>query len=576
MKNLKIKYKLLSLSLTLLLAFIFTGVFSLFFMGKINDASTEITENWLPSVIIAEELNTLTSDFRIAEYGHVIAQDTKTMSELEDKMHVIEDSIAGMFHEYKTELVVSDEDMELITRAENLWTDYLVMHHSMIELSSDNLTDDAMDILSDESLLLFDEVSGVFLDLVEFNKTNADTASLAADGTYFDAYLFMAIIIGASTLLAIFFSSYIIGIIVRPIKEVEQAANMILQGDLNNEIKYKSNDELGVLADSMRKLCDMLQKIMRDMDYRLRNMSEGDFTVESNDPSMYVGDFVSVDNMISSIANQLSGTLSDIDESSGQVSIGSAQILDASQILASGAAQQSPSIDQLSETLELISKGASLNAQNASDARVQSEKSSAQAVLSGEKMKNMIASMELIAKQSGEIGNIIKTIDDISFQTNILALNAAVEAARAGDAGKGFGVVADEVRNLATKSADSARNTALLIDQTIATINSGTQIVDETARAIGDVMASVQGISALMDTIALDSQEQQSSVQKVASDIRVIADVVNNNTAMSENTASAAEELSAQSALLKNLVSEFTLIHREADPNKEPAIISEG
>ncbi len=559
MKNLKLKFKLLILCITLLVFLLFTGVLSLFFMSQLNASTAIIAENWVPSVIIAEELNTSTSDFRINEYVHVLSQDAESMQLYENNLDAIKVSIDSMFNDYITIYVISEEDNQRIQEAKTHWEEYLVLHEEMISLSSQNRNDEAMEILNGESLLLFDEIAKMFLDLVEYNKLGVDTATTSSAQIYSTTTLLMIVIMIAGIVIALLLAIYNIKLIVKPLTEIENAATQICEGNLDTEIIYTSGDEIGVLADKMRILCSNIKNIIHDMDYRLKGMADGDFTVQSLYSDLYQGDFISVNNLMDTISMQLSATLSNIEGASGQVAIGSENILEASQTLAQGATRQSISIDQLSTTLTEIANSAILNAQNASDARIKSEKSRSEVVLSGEKMNSMISSMNLIAQKSSEISNIIKAIDDISFQTNILALNAAVEAARAGSAGKGFAVVAEEVRNLASKSAVSANSTALLIDETITTINSGAKIVDETAEVIARVIESVKEISVLVDKIAADSENQQMSVQRVSDDIGDITEIVSSNTAMSEHTASAAEELTAQSTLLKQLVNEFTL-----------------
>ncbi len=562
MKNLKVKYKLLSMMSVLLIGLIFVGVLSLFFMQNINDGTTEITQNLLPSVIVAEELNTATSDFRIAEYGHIISQSEDTMAIYQKDIDDITLQIETLFAEYKT-YILNEEDEALITGAKAMWLEYLAVHKEMIALSGRNLTEDAVVILSGESQVIFDEVSNLFLQLVEFNKVYADSAATSGQNTYLTAMIAMAAIVVVVTLLAIIIAVATINVIVKSVNEVEKAAIDIVGGNLDIEIKYTSKDELGSLAENMRVLCAMIKGIIGDVNLRLSGISNGDFTVETGSSDLYVGDFVALDELMSSIQRQLSGTMSKIDTSSSHVSVGSEQISLASQSVADGASRQSNSVAQLSYSLKEISKGAQINAQNAIVARSEAEKSSTKATESSEYMDKMIVSMRNIKSKSDEISKIINAIDDISFQTNILALNAAVEAARAGDAGKGFSVVADEVRNLAQKSALSATDTAKLIDETIATVNEGTKIVDETAAVIVQVIQAAQSITSLVDTIAVDSQNQQESVQKISEEIDDITMIVNDNAAASEETAAAAQELNAQSDILKRLVSKFTLLPKQ-------------
>ena len=265
----------------------------------------------------------------------------------------------------------------------------------------------------------------------------------------------------------------------QPIEEIEIAANKMAIGDFDITINYESEDELGILSNSMRQMSNKTKEIINDTVRVLGDVASGNFDTE---PEVeYIGVFKNIEKSVVRITNDLSETMSQINVASEEVGAASDQVASGSQMLSQGSTEQASAIQELSATIIEISDKIKGTAKHAGEANVLSLSAGREVEDGNEQMKQMVKSMEEISFASNEIGRIIKTIDDIAFQTNILALNAAVEAARAGSAGKGFAVVADEVRNLAAKSAEAAKNTAILIENSIKAVDKGTKIVDYTA-----------------------------------------------------------------------------------------------
>lgn len=348
--------------------------------------------------------------------------------------------------------------------------------------------------------------------------------------------------------------------IANPIKKVTKAAQQIADGNFDVELSVKSKDEVGQLADAFNLTIQQLmnyQGYIDELSDALLSVSNGDLTTELH--REYSGQFKKVKDNMQAMLTNLNSTLLSIDQSAEQVDSGSDQVANGAQALSQGATEQASAIEELSASITEVTEQIRQTAENAKIARDKSNFAGNELHLSVEQMKHMISAMQQINLKSNEISKIIKIIDDIAFQTNILALNAAVEAARAGAAGKGFAVVADEVRSLAAKSAEAAKNTTVLIEETINAVENGTKIVDTTAISLDKSAKDALEAIDLIDKISLASQEQASAVVQINQGIEQISSVVQTNAATAEESAAASEELSSQSNMLKDLISKFKL-----------------
>lgn len=349
------------------------------------------------------------------------------------------------------------------------------------------------------------------------------------------------------------------GYILVPVKKFEESIDQIVKGNLSTRVDYDSQDEFGAMAISMGKMTSSVAAIIKDIETVLSAMAAGDFTIHSTDQGLYVGDYETIFHSMKKIRDSFNATLHTLNQSANQVSNGSDQVSSGAQALSQGATEQASSVEELAASINEISNNINQNAEGAKEASNKSALVGEEVGESNRRMHDMLDAMAKINASSGEIGKIIKTIEDIAFQTNILALNAAVEAARAGAAGKGFAVVADEVRNLASKSAEASKNTAVLIENSLNAVENGKKIADETAKSLESVMSGVSEAAGMMDSIAKASQEQADAITQITLGIDQISSVVQTNSATAEQSAAASEELSSQAQLLKELVHKFRL-----------------
>ena len=348
--------------------------------------------------------------------------------------------------------------------------------------------------------------------------------------------------------------------VLHPMQSIVTAAQNIAHGQLNAELpEVTSNDEIGMLTNSFAGMTENLSTIVEDIDYLLGEMAEGNFNVKTRAEQNYIGDFENILLSVRKLHRKLSVALSQINTSADQVSAGSEQVSSGAQALSQGSTEQASAVQELAATINNISFQVQDTANNAKSASEKAEVAGTQMFESNQQMEQMIDSMHEISQSSSEIGKIIKTIEDIAFQTNILALNAAVEAARAGTAGKGFAVVADEVRNLASKSAEASKNTATLIERSISLVNKGTKIADTTAQYLSESVGAVNEVVGLVGKITAATVEQADSISQVTTGMDQIASVVQTNSATAEQSAAASEELSGQAQMMKQMVSQFKL-----------------
>ena len=426
-------------------------------------------------------------------------------------------------------VVINTENIETLSKNDKGLEDLAVIH-TKARTGGDGYEKIKIDGVS--SIVSYKPVEG----------TNDWSLIVKADSYDFYSGIYTTIIITVAVLLVGIAASIFIAVIMGnkiggPIQEISKRLQALVAGDVTTKVKViESKDEIGILSNCTKQLVHEIGTIIKDIDRVLISMANGDFNVDTTkNERVYVGDFHNIIVSAQEISTKLSDTLYSINIAADQVTSGSDQVSEGAQTLSQGAAEQAGSVEELAATINDITSKIAINSSHCETAQDNTDEAYRIMLEADKKMDSLIKAMANINDSSHHISNIIKTIEDIAFQTNILALNAAVEAARAGQSGKGFAVVADEVRNLAGKSAEAASNTTKLIQESIEAVETGTEIAAEAANQI---------------TVGIEQ----------------ISNVVQMNSATAEESAAASEELSGQAAELKNLTGAFSFQTGEKQP----------
>ncbi len=349
-----------------------------------------------------------------------------------------------------------------------------------------------------------------------------------------------------------------------PIRACSERLLLLARGDLHSSVpRVDSADETGDLAKATAVLAADLGEIVHDETRILGSFAEGDFDVEP-ECGKYNGDMKPLQVSMERIVDSLNATFRRIGGSASQVAGGSAQVSGGAQLLAQGAAKQAGSAEALSKSLRGLSADIQSNAENAVSSSDMANRAKSELLEGGRQIEGLTGAMGKIRNSSEKIGNIIATVQDIAFQTNILALNAAVEAARAGEAGKGFSVVAEEVRNLASKSDQAGREVAATITEMAEAVRQGAEITGRTRKTMLSIVDDTEKIISAMNSISDASQKQSEEIGSIAKNMEQISSVVQTNSSTAEESAAASEQLSSQAEEMRKIMLEFQLRREEA------------
>ena len=364
--------------------------------------------------------------------------------------------------------------------------------------------------------------------------------------------VFILVFIAIAIVSAVAIGKRVIISILVPLTALENTAKELSEGNLHSNLDYHGEDELGILANSLRESIVTLSSYVEDIAAVMQEFETGNFVVN---PSVeWKGDFRGILTSFKAFERSMADMITNVQGVADQVTNGAEQVASGSMDLAEGATEQAGVTEELTATIDEVSERVSGNAKNAKEISKEVESSEEAVMISNQKMQEMVDAMDQISSTSQEIGNIIAAINDIASQTNLLALNASIEAARAGEAGKGFAVVADQVSLLAAQSAEAAKESRELIETSVEAVEKGKIIADETAKQLEKVVESSKTATTEVYKIALALETDAETMAQINQGVEQINSVVQTNSATSQQCAAASQEMSEQAGTLEQLI----------------------
>ena len=347
--------------------------------------------------------------------------------------------------------------------------------------------------------------------------------------------------------------------ILEPLEQLETAAYAISQGNLEIDVTYESEDELGSLAQSFRRTSSTLKDVIGDINQFLTEFAKGNLDAKSNNIEIYSGDFNEILNKLKEVETGLSQTIYNVKESSDQVSAGADQLAERAQGLAEGATDQAAALEELTASVNEVASHVAENTESTDRVHDQAKEVAIKADHGTAKMKELIESMKHISDTTNDIQTVIEKIESIASQTNLLSLNASIEAARAGEAGRGFAVVAEQIKELAEESASSAEETRVMLTNSLNQVEIGSSVADETSQFMAEMIEQLDAVVMEVAKIRQVSDRQAESVKQISQAIEQVNGVVQENSATSEQVSATSQELSASAEGLDEMISGFKI-----------------
>ena len=341
----------------------------------------------------------------------------------------------------------------------------------------------------------------------------------------------------------------------KPLASLAQDSRKAAQGMLDVTFDYHGRDEIGEVCRTIENNNRSVKRYIEDISRRLEGIAHRKFDLESH--VEYLGDYAAIKESLDAISKSLDTVFTGIDGASASVSSGADEVADGANNLAESVTKQTALVAEILQDINNVADTISHNVNRTDDARKAARSTADMVHSSDTQMQQLMSAMGEISKSSQEIKNIIKTIEDIAFQTNILALNASIEAAKAGEAGKGFAVVADEVRNLAGKSAEASEQTAMYIERSVTAVSRGIEYADAASESLKQVVKQTDDIDKIIVSINEDSHSQRTYMDDITEKVTGVSDYLSNSAANAQESAAASQELSSQASKLKDMINNF-------------------
>ncbi len=562
--NLKVAGKLKLYRITVLVMTLFLMLVALTSTLVIRSNIEKITEVWSPSLEYLQDLETMTAQYRIKQYQHLVESDTAIMNSCEAEIQKLESQIQDTSANLGA-LIAADSDAQKgqadYEAASKGWEKYKAASDEILQLSREGKQQEAAKLMIGEVYEEYKAFTEKLTILRDEFQVELDRAKTVANVC---TVIIFIVIVAAGLAIAVV-TTLIGGIITKsitePVEQIDAAVASLRKGELSNVemLTYESEDELGDTIRNLKEAMGILADYVSEISVEVKAIAQGDLTRNGDDITDFLGDFSELKESLLYILKRFNSTLTEISNLAEQVSSNALEVENASKSLADGATEQAAVIEELNATVDTVVDLAEDTAKETQSASARVKASANKANEEKEKMNDLLTEMKHITEISKEIGNIITDIEDIAAQTNLLSLNASIEAARAGEAGRGFAVVADQIGKLAADSAKSVVNTRDLIDKTLVEIEKGNTITRTTADAFNQIIADMESFAELAENTMEKANSQAESLEQIGQGIEQLSGVVQGNAASSEENTAISINLAEGAAKMHDRVNIFKL-----------------